>query len=136
MNPYGDKWNFGKVKTALANKLVPNLPKQLATHTLLFFRTNFNKQGYVPNDTFVPWAQRKYRVNRKVLVETGAMRDAMRIVSQRFGLVKLEDNDPKAAYHNEGTATIPKRPFMYESKQLQKQHLAIITKAVGDLFKF
>ena len=100
MSPYGDKWNFNKIKVALATKLLPNLPRQLATHTLLFFRTNYNKEGYVPGETFVPWAQRKYRLNRKLLVETGAMRDAMRIVSQRFDLIKLENNDPKAAYHN------------------------------------
>lgn len=136
MSTYGDKWHFNKIKRNLTSKLVPQLPRRLATCTLLFFRSNYDRQGYVPDETFVPWAQRKYRLNRKVLVETGAMRAALRIVSQRFGLVKLEDADPKAAYHNEGTATLPKRPIIYQSKQLQKQHLALISKAMGDLFKF
>lgn len=137
MNLLGDNFNFNKVKTALVSKLMPNIGKQLATDALLFFRTNYNRQGWQPDTTFIPWAQRKYRLNTsKLLVDTGAMRDSLKIVSTRFGNIRLVDTDKKAEFHNEGTDHLPARPFMYPSKALDTRQKAIITREMEKLFKF
>jgi phage gpG-like protein len=131
----GDKFGLAKMKAQFFQKLLPELPRQLGQHILIFFRGNYNKEGYEPGTAFVPWKDRKYAVNRKLLVKTGTLRDGIKVTSQTFGKISIENDVPYASYHNEGTAKLPKRPIIYNSKQLEKEIETIINNQLKKVFK-
>lgn len=129
-----NKFGFGKIKTFFFNKLKPELPKRLAQHMLLFYRTNYNKEGYMTERTFIPWKERKFKVNRKLLVKSGDMRDGMYVVAQDFSNIKIGNDTEYFDYHNEGTDHIPARPMIYESDQLEDEIEKIIEENIWKLF--
>lgn len=129
-----NKFGFGKLKAAVFNVLKPELPKLVAQHILLFFRTNYNKEGWTDSG-FTPWQQRKYTVNRKLLVKTGTMRDGMQIAADSFTKIVITNDVPYFEYHNNGTDHLPKRPMIYDSATLDKEVEQIIEANLMKLFR-
>ena len=127
-------FGFGKIRATIFNVLKPELPKQVAQHILLFFRANYNREGW--NDKgFIPWKKRKYTANRKLLVKSGNMRDAMEVSSQTFSKIVIKNDTPYFEYQNDGTSNLPARPMIYDSATLDKEIEKIIEANIMKLFR-
>ncbi|GAB3194679.1 phage gpG-like protein [Pontibacter aydingkolensis] len=127
-------FDFDKILSQLSGEFKREVTTKVAQHSLLFFKVQFQKQG-TDKDGFVKWKERKLKVNRKMLVETGYLRDSMKITSQRFERVKIAITAPYAEYHQNGTDTLPQREMVYESNKLNKQVESIIKKELDKIFK-
>ncbi|WP_046245018.1 hypothetical protein [Hymenobacter terrenus] len=103
--------------------------------SLKFFLDNFDRQGSMEGERFVPWKQRKYQVNHKLLNKTGHLRAGFQLKSQGSKGFTITNDVPYAQYQNEGTKHLPKRPVLYASKGLEKQLTSQITTALKGLFR-
>jgi phage gpG-like protein len=129
-----NKFGFGRIKNRFFQTVKPELPKKVAQHILLFFKANYNKEGY--NDkSFTPWKKRKYTVNRKLLVKTGALRDGLYVKAETFDKISITNDVEYFEYHNNGTDTLPERPIIYESTELDKEVEMIIEQHIWKLFR-
>ncbi|WP_066836451.1 hypothetical protein [Rufibacter ruber] len=127
-----DKFGFWKIKHEFINQK-QDIAKSVAQHSLLFFRKNFNKEG-TEKDGFTKWKERKWKVNRKLLVKSGDLRDGMYVKSASFFKTVIQNDVPYGEYHQNGTATIDKREFLYASKTLDAQVIKLIENRLKKLF--
>jgi phage gpG-like protein len=128
-----DRFGFHRLLNNLNRKFKKDITTKVGQHSLLFFKVQYQKQG-TDKSGFIPWKDRKYKVNRKLLVKTNAMRNSMKITSKRFERTVIAITVPYAKYHQFGTKYIPKREMLYESEKLNKQVKSIITKELNKYF--
>lgn len=121
-------WNNRLRKAGQDLKNLSGLEAKVARKSLLFFQTNFIKGGY-DNQVFIPWAKRKYVVNRPLLVDSGRLRDSFRIESSS-GTIRIVNDAPYAEYVNE------ERPIIYDSKELESQLMKQIEQDLMKMFRF
>lgn len=98
-----------------------------ATYLLAFFRRNFDRGGSVEDTVFVPWARRKYTLAKTTLVDTGYLRSEFRKSRVTYETVQIINPTHYGRFHNEGTRTLPRRPFLYESKRANARIVNLMT---------
>lgn len=83
---------------------VATLPKIIGNELLNSTLDNFKKQGFL-GDVFQPWRKRKSKKQggRAILVKTGRLRRAGRIVRADWDAVVYGNDTPYAKAHNEGS---------------------------------
>ena len=123
-------------------QLRQRLPRQVAIIAAGHFKDNFRRQGILENGTLVAWQPRKLQRykqrgqtgkkssrlkltaagkhgrQRALLIESGRMRRALQPGADGDYAVVRNDT-PYAGYHNEGTDTMPARPFMVTTPDLE-----------------
>jgi phage gpG-like protein len=129
-----NKFHFHEKLQQLKGSFKQKVTTQVAQHILIFFKGNFVKGG-TEKDGFVKWKERKFKVNRKLLVDTGMMKNSMKLTSKTFEKIRIEVSAPHATYHQHGTEHIPQREMLYDSKVLNKELDNIIKKEIDKLFK-
>ncbi len=86
------------------------LPPLVGNEAVNFTLDNFKRQGFL-GDSFQPWARRKDpnkwgqhppRNSRPVLMDTGALRRSIRMISHNGDTVVIGSDMPYAQAHNEG----------------------------------
>jgi phage gpG-like protein len=99
---------------------------KVARNSERFFGDNFRRQGFL-DATLEKWRQRKREdAGRAILVKSGALRRSIFIEVASRGLIRLASNLPYSSVHNEGTAKMPQRKFMGQSKALDQENIKII----------
>ena len=86
-----------------AERLLKNLPQEVAEMAKGFFKDSFHKEGFTDN-SFIAWAKRKDTALHKILSNTHALRDSITIVSATMKRIEVEAGKgiPYAAIHNTG----------------------------------
>jgi len=117
-----------KLGTNNAFKAIKNdmkrLMRRMCNDAVYQFRVvNFDRQGFVDGGV-QKWKKRKSKKDnsgRRLLVKTGAGRRSIRIMrlTSMKGVVEAGAN--YMSYHNEGTARLPQRQFMGNSRNLEKK---------------
>lgn len=134
------------------NAVVNNaLPIIIGKKAVDFFKEGFQKEGFTDTAT-VAWQEVKRRQNpktkgaaatRKILTgETGDLGESIQY-TPGTAEVKIHSDLPYADAHNSGTTTagrnhnvtIPARPFIKESAELEAVIAEEIERKLGDIFK-
>lgn len=100
--------NDEKVKAVERNvrAMLKTLPRLVGNEVVNFSKDNFRRQGFL-GDTFEPWPKRKAKNaprnnGRGILIDTGKLRRATRVVSADWNEVRVGNDVPYAKAHNEG----------------------------------
>lgn len=98
------KFNLKSIKKDL-DKLKEKIPRMVAKKAEGFFIDNFRRQGWLDKQ-LEPWPARKPGARRNkgraILVDSGALRDSIRIVQADWGQIRIGSYLPYAAVHNFG----------------------------------
>lgn len=97
-----NKFNFDKVIAKL-EKQKKSLPKKLGNQAVIFFQSNFQRQGFLDSSR-VAWPQRKRnkQSGRAILIKSGALRRDIRLKSANYHKIVISTSLPYAAIHNYG----------------------------------
>lgn len=144
-----DKFEFDKTVEKL-QAIKYDLPTKLANIAQNYFVHSFYTDSWdgkswqevqrriAGTDAYkYPIGRDEARHKRGILIgKTRDLIDSVRhsIRSVSWEQIVLGTDVPYAVYHNEGTATIPKRQFMGESSQLQVLLMAEVKKALKIVF--
>jgi phage gpG-like protein len=132
-------FNFDK-KIKAMSRTNTRIPRILANEALLFFKDSFKNEAF--SDKSVgsdPWAARKQKTKqdkatgrrRAILVQSGALRRSLRVVSARWNRIEVGSVGVKyAQYHNQGTDNHPKRQFVGKSKTLNRRLKAKLNREI------
>jgi phage gpG-like protein len=85
-------------------RLIRDLPAYVGTEAVRFFQDSFTRQFFIDTG-FTKWEPRKpnaKRNTRGILMDTGALRRSIRIVSKGRNYVIVGATQPYAQAHNEG----------------------------------
>lgn len=97
------------------NRMIADLPGKVGTVAVNFTKQRFREQAWVDNAT-EPWRRRKPGTKRNrgraILVDSGRLRRANRIVRTGHLSVTIGNDTPYAAVHNQGfKGTVTVKPF-------------------------
>jgi phage gpG-like protein len=84
--------------------VMKTLPRLAGNEVVNFSKDNFRRQGFL-GDSVEYWPARKVQGKRKgraILVDTGRLRRATRVISADWNEVKVGNDTPYAKAHNEG----------------------------------
>lgn len=97
---------------------------KMANNAVTEFKVNaFDQKGLDGNR----WRPNKKQVaGRQQLVETGRMRNSIRVLERTPNSRKVGSDVPYAAYQNSGTKHLPARKFVGNSKALEKKNGQLI----------
>ena len=138
------KWNFDKIEREMP-RLKRELPIICGDLAVNFFRGTFNKQGF----DGVKWKEVQRRTQgtkaykyatkaartRAILVKSGALRRGTLRKYTSFAKTIIQNEMPYAKVHNEGSKKMPKRQFIGQSKNLDKQTIQEIDRYVKKILK-
>ena len=85
-------------------RLIADLPAYIGTEAVRFFQDSFTRQGFIDTGS-VKWKPRSTKAKRNtrgILMDTGALRRSIRIVSKGRNYVIIGATQPYAQAHNEG----------------------------------
>jgi phage gpG-like protein len=116
--------NENEIKNVIETKVIRNVGQKVVQ----FFIKNYSKEGYFQNNTFVPWSQRKKDTKKPLLYDTGDMKKSFTVAYPVKGEFTVSNTAEYSKYHQEGTDKMPKRPILYDDKQVEE----IIEGAVFD----
>lgn len=143
-----NKFNFDQLKKNF-EQLKRELPIQLANQARTHFTNSFKEQGWegkaweTPKRRIVGTPEYKYpkkkglgRRTQKTLVKSGRLKRAvnMSVRSKTFEKIQFIVDVPYASYLNDGTKTIPARPFMKHSFGLKKKQVLLIKSSINKVF--
>jgi len=122
----------------IGTQLIADIPRYASVTALNFFQDSFRKQGW-EDVTFAPWAGRKDAsgTGRAILTNTSYLQNELRITQATARTVKIVNDAPYAAIHNEGGVVsmriTPKmRKFFwakfYETKKTKWKYMALMRK--------
>lgn len=112
----------------IAEEVMKDLPKKAGEKALQFFLASFIKQGFT-DTSFIPWVKRKDDLTHKLLNQSYALKESIKITKADFENVEITAGEGLnyAAIHNEGgTITVKvsakmKRFFWYMYKKTQNE---------------
>jgi len=107
---------FRSRKRALLERMANNA--QYEFKVVSFDSRSFNGRAWTPN---------KIQDGRQQLVKTSRMRDSITILSRTANSIKVGTNVPYAKYHNDGTATLPKRQFIGKNQRVESKNKQLIS---------
>lgn len=93
----------------MTEKLLQELPQQVAERARAFFIGSFIKEGFTDR-AFIPWPKRKDDASHKILTRSSALRASIKIAEITDDYVKLTAGEglPYANIHNTGgTISVP-----------------------------
>lgn len=125
-------------------QLKNTLPILVANEAKNFFQASFRNQGFT--DTGLQkWQRRKSIRNdkgRAILVDTGDLRNSIRVRIATFNKIVITSDLPYSAVHNYGKRsgrgkgfTMPKRQFMGKSKKLDTIIVKLIKKQINKVIE-
>lgn len=161
----GKPYSFTDIKPKLSN-VKRRLPLMLGNEATNFFRDSFRRQGWKDRFTEM-WRARnpKYaqrNQGRAILMNTGRLRNSIRLIKYSFALTEIGTDVPYAAAHNWGfkgrvnvpkhqrrsrdgsyhevqahsrQMNMPRRQFMGNSDSLEKELERIIESEIDKIFK-
>ena len=98
-----NSFDFGRIEQRIKEAML-TLPVIVGNEAVNFALDNFRRQGFLgPN--IEPWLQRKNRKKNKgraILVQTGRLRNSIRIIKVTNNTVVIGTDVPYAKAHNEG----------------------------------
>jgi phage gpG-like protein len=102
--------------------------ERMANNAVIYFKVDsFDKSAFDGNK----WAPRKKQdSSRQMLVNTGRMRQDIRITERGLSHRRVGTTVPYAKYHNEGSEFIPQRKFIGASKWLYRRNAVEILRAI------
>ena len=108
--------------------IVSDLPQKVAEQARNFFLASFIKQGWT-DTSFIPWVKRKDDLTHKLLNQSYALKNSIKITKADFENVEISAGEGLnyAAIHNEGgTITVKvsakmKRYFWYMYKKTEDE---------------
>lgn len=120
------KFQFAK-KAARIKAAFPRLLDQMANNAVIEFKVkSFDKESFDGS----AWARRKPNASRndgrRLLVDTGRMRQSVRVLGSSQNSRTIGSDVPYAAYHNTGTSKLPKRKFIGNNKKLERTNKMLI----------
>jgi phage gpG-like protein len=86
-------------------RLIADLPAYIGTEAVRFFQDSFTRQGFIDTGSVEKWKARGKKAKRNtrgILIDTGALRRSIRIVSKGRNYVVIGATQPYAQVHNEG----------------------------------
>ncbi len=98
----------------LAQNVMKDLPNKAAEKARTFFLASFIKQGYT-DTSFVPWVKRKDDLSHKLLQQSFALKNSIKITKADFNTIEITAGEGinYGAIHNEGgTITVKVTPKM------------------------
>ena len=112
----------------IAEEVMKDLPKKAGEKALQFFLASFIKQGFT-DTSFIPWVKRKDDLTHKLLNQSYALKESIKITKADFENVEITAGEGLnyAAIHNEGgTITVKvsakmKRYFWYMYKKTEDE---------------
>ena len=112
----------------IAQEVMKDLPKKAGEKALQFFLASFIKQGFT-DTSFIPWVKRKDDLTHKLLNQSYALKESIKITKADFENVEITAGEGLnyAAIHNEGgTITVKvsakmKRFFWYMYKKTEDE---------------
>jgi phage gpG-like protein len=123
-----------KVRFRLDKQDVAILRNKIVEHSLKFFLASYSKEGKTDGG-FVRWKNRKVNTGKRLLYDTGKMKKSFKTVNVSSNKAKIINTAPYSGYHNEGTADLPKREILYNSKELDEQIEDLIIGEIDKIFK-
>jgi phage gpG-like protein len=110
--------------------------KIMGNESLKHFNKSFVDSGFT-DESFERWAARKPRSrnNNKLLIDTGRLKNSIRIMNMTNMSVTIGTSVFYAEYHNNGTSRIPKRKFIGFSSKLNKIIIEKVSNLVEKIFK-
>lgn len=133
-----------KKKVAAIKKFKKSAPKIIAKNSLNWYLLGFRKGGYQTDDSSNGWQKRKQKTKRNrgraLLVDTGALRRSLQVLTANFNKIKIGTR--RIAYanrHNKGITDrlgreMPKREFIGKSKKLDANNIRKLTIMLNDIF--
>jgi len=160
----GKPYSFTEIKPKLTG-VKRRLPLMLGNEATNFFRESFRRQGWKDRVTEM-WKARnpKYaarNTGRAILINSGRLRNSIRLISHSFSLTEIGTDVPYAAAHNWGFSgrvnvprhqrrgrdgkyhevqahtkqmNMPRRQFMGNSDTLEKEIERIIDREIDKIF--
>jgi len=122
-----------------------NAPKAVANNSKNWFLEGFRKGGGQTDDSKTGWEPRKSNAKRNtgrnILVDTGALRRSIQVISQTWS--RIEIGTQRIMYadrHNEGLTDnrgreMPKREFIGNSKEMNSSNEKLLSKMIRGIFK-
>lgn len=130
---------------------LPNLPKdskrffsglsrKVANMAKNHYREGFKRGGYMTDNSRGGWKERKRqdkdKRRRAILVKTGHLRRDVDIISISINTIVLGTRNTKyASYHNKGTDILPRREFLGDSRELNRDIILYINRQFEHNFK-
>jgi len=133
------KFDLGR-KSKKFRQLKKEAPKVIAENSLNHYLEGFRKGGGQTNDSKSGWRKRKPTAKRDagraILVDTGALRRDLQVISAKEGKIILGTRRiPYARRHNEGITDrlgrkMPQREFIGHSRELNKENMKLLNRMV------
>ncbi len=109
--------------------------KIMGNESLKHFNKSFRDGGFT-DESFERWKARKPRSrnDHQLLVDTGRLKNSIRIMNMTNTSVTIGTNVFYAQFHNEGTRKMPKRQFIGESAKLNRTIVQKISDLIEKIF--
>lgn len=111
------------------------LPMRLANHAKNHFLKGFKRNGGMTNESRGGWPRRRSgsqrNRGRSILVDTGALRRSIKVYKVSHNISAVGTGIHYGKYHNEGKRPQPKREFIGDSDQLDREIRDIIEKSIN-----
>jgi phage gpG-like protein len=115
-------------------------PKVIAENSKNHFIEGFRKGGGQTDDSKTGWEPRKSTAKRNagraILVDTGALRRSITVLKATWKEIIIGTQRIKyAERHNEGLKGMPKREFIGDSEEMNKENKKLLEKLISKVFK-
>jgi hypothetical protein len=140
----GKGFDFSNKQRAF-EKFKRDVPKVIANNSKNWFLEGFRKGGFQTDASKTGWERRnpksKRNTGRGILVDTGALRRSIQVISQTWSQIIIgTQRIPYADRHNEGLTDdrgrkMPKREFIGDSKGLDESNKKLLARMVGRIFR-
>lgn len=115
-------------------------PKVIAENSKNWFLEGFRKGGGQTDDSKSGWASRdsksKRNQGRGILIDTGALRRSVTVLKSSWKEIIIgTQRIPYAKRHNEGLKGMPKREFIGDSKDMNRENKKTLVNLLKRVFK-
>jgi len=125
------KFNLDKINKGINKQKRTKIPNEVAKIAIKDFKDNFNEHGFDGD----PWKKRKEKKNYPILNKTGKLKNSIKSILKTFRKIIITATADYAVYQNEGTGTIPARPFIGQSNNLDKKTKNKITNILNKIIR-
>ena len=112
---------------------IPRLLDRMANNAVYQFKViNFDAKGFV-DGSVKAWKPNKMNTGHQQLVDTGRMRESIRVLGKSFNSRLVGSDVPYAPFHNSGTERLPQRKFVGNSKQLELKNGKLLIQVIKSI---
>jgi len=120
-------------KAAKFKSQVPQLLDRMANNAVYQFKViNFDASGFV-DSSIKKWTPNKVNTGHQQLVNTGRMRESIRVLGKTSNSRLVGSDVPYAGYHNDGATRLPQRKFVGNSRQLEMKNGKLLMQVIKSI---